>query len=212
MEPKSKVLLKKGQDLIIWRIDKWSFKLPWQHWQLKIKLLIIKQAYCVRLHILQQWSIAIWKAENYWEAMSITHIAVVVLLLPTCGYVELPQSAEKVIDHSVQKMNMSIAITVLQRSSSEMHHFIVKKVYFCLSRELIRSYVRYKYWCSCFVTTTVIDYSTAQMSSINAPPNWRIWGLSFVVNRWRFLSNAAAASTASGTAQNLKRVLRALPL
>ena len=50
------------------------------------------------------------------------------------------------------------------------------------------------------------------MSSINAPPNWRIWGLSFVVNRWRFLSNAAAASTASATAQNSKRVLRTLPL
>ena len=64
--------------------------------------------------------------------MSITHIAVVVLLLPTCGYVELPQSAEKVIDHSVQKLNMSIAINALQRSSSEMHLFYNEKGVFLL--------------------------------------------------------------------------------
>ena len=68
--------------------------------------------------------------------MSITHIAVVVLLLPTCGYVELPQSAEKVIDHSVQKLNMSIAITALQRSSSEMHIFYnEKRCFFALVKQ-----------------------------------------------------------------------------
>ena len=48
-------------------------------------------------------------------------------------------------------------------------------------------------------------------SFCKAPPNQWIWGLSFAANRdRRYLSNAAAAQTASATAQNSKRVLRAL--
>ena len=47
-------------------------------------------------------------------------------------------------------------------------------------------------------------------SFYKAPPNQWIWGLSFVANRdRRFLSNAAAASTACATAQTSKHVLRA---